>query len=212
MRVGARLSEHGVLVFAAPGGLKFRDIPTGRRWNHIESEFRGPKIIEGTASEHEVLIIAEGETDAARLTILYPEADVALLTVGANWRSHYDHTRMAQYPQVLIGTDGDAAGDAFSETMKRLIPHAQRFAPTEGRTDWCEIETENEAPELPGPPAVRHAGELALPFIDLSGAMAGEYAQPAQAVADLIYAEGVHVFDGHPARARRSWSPARRWT
>jgi len=45
VRVGARLQSDSTLAFAYPGGLKFRDMESGTRWNWVGSDFSALKIV-----------------------------------------------------------------------------------------------------------------------------------------------------------------------
>ena len=69
VRLGARMADGDVLAFAYDSGIKYRDIVTGKRWNWTGSTFKALKLVRGEGSS-ERIIVAEGETDAARLTIL----------------------------------------------------------------------------------------------------------------------------------------------
>jgi len=45
VRMGARLAAPSVIAFAFPGGIKFRDLVTDRRWSYVGSEFKAMKIV-----------------------------------------------------------------------------------------------------------------------------------------------------------------------
>src|SRR4051812_3374033 len=45
VRVGARLADTHVLAFAFPGGLKFRDLVSDRRWAYAGSTWRELKVV-----------------------------------------------------------------------------------------------------------------------------------------------------------------------
>lgn len=148
VRIGARLCSSTVLAVPFERGIKFRDIVTDRRWAYHGSDFRSSmKIIRAGTEPSNTIVLCEGETDAARLTMLYNGLDVGMMPVGAK---HFPASYAAQckpYDSVLCGTDPDAAGEAGWAKIKQLIPHAVRWRPDSG--DWCSIETVNDAPDLP---------------------------------------------------------------
>lgn len=154
VRVGARLSTGTVLAFAFPGGLKFRDMVTGQRWNYVGSTFDELKIIHsitntdpGTPAEY--VLVCEGETDAARLSSHYG-GDIGVLPVGARgWRDSYAE-QLEPYGTVYVATDADEAGDAGAERILRAIGRGQRFRPP--ANDWCEVE--GTLPSLPAKPEI----------------------------------------------------------
>lgn len=146
-RIGARLSAPDVLAFAFAGGIKYRNIVTDHRSNWFGSSFSQLKIIRGT--NREVVIVCEGETDAARLTMLY-DCDVALMPAGAKaWRDSYT-TQVEGYRVLLVGLDNDEAGEAGYRKIKKHLRHAVRFTPPAGAKDWCALdESTMPVPELP---------------------------------------------------------------
>ena len=110
VRLGGRLSDHTVLAFAFPGGVKYRDMLTGRRWNTAGATFTELKIIPAGAKPTERVLVCEGETDAARLSELYP-VDVAVMPAGAMAFQASYVEQLRSYRLVLIALDNDAAGD-----------------------------------------------------------------------------------------------------
>jgi 5S rRNA maturation endonuclease (ribonuclease M5) len=144
VRLGARLADPGVLTFAYDHGIKFRDIVTGRRWNYIGSEFTRMKVVPAQTDGATQCIVAEGETDAARLTELYPQADVAVMPAGAETFTEDFATQLKGYGLVLVGLDADAAGERGAQKIITSLPQAMRFAPP--ANDWCEA---GEVPPLP---------------------------------------------------------------
>lgn len=147
VRVGARLAGPTVLAFAYPGGIKYRNVETGQRWSYVGSEFVALKIVRSGADAADTVLIAEGESDAARLSMLYPSCDVAVLPAGARrWTSNFTK-QLDGYARVLVALDNDAAGDAGAAKIMEHVGQAQRFAPPEGCKDWCEFD--GEPPELP---------------------------------------------------------------
>jgi hypothetical protein len=147
VRIGTRLTDDTTLVFAYPGGLKFRNMVTGRRWSYAGSSWGQLKIVpsqQGTASR---CIVAEGETDGARLTLLYPTCDVAIQGGGAKFVPATFAHDMTRYDHVLIGLDPDEAGELGAEKWSSLLPNATRFAPP--AEDWCALD--GPPPTLPEP-------------------------------------------------------------
>lgn len=161
LRVGAKLSAPSVLAFAYGTGIKYRDMTTGKRWNYLGSEFPRMKIIKAPVQAG-VVIIAEGETDAAKLTECYPSCDVAVLPAGAKFFPATYAEQVREYTQVLVGTDNDTAGDHGASLVMEQVIHAQRFAPPEGYTDWCEV-PHTSVPEIPDAPEPPAPEELLVP-------------------------------------------------
>lgn len=153
LRVGAKLSAPSVLAFAYSGGIKYRDMTTGKRWSYFGSEWHAMKIIRA-AVESDRVIVAEGETDAARLTDLFPQCDIAVLPAGAKYFPPQYSDQILGYTQVLVGLDNDTAGNDGAALIMERIGHAQRFAPPEGYGDWCEVPSASvpDLPEAPEPP------------------------------------------------------------
>lgn len=146
VRIGTRMSASDVLAFVYPGGLKFRNLVTGQRWNYTGSSFSGVKIITGLQGPSDTVIVCEGETDAARLTMVYPQADVAMLPAGARAFPDGWAKQLLPYRGVLLGLDDDEAGEAGARKIAKLVPHAVRFKPP--AKDWCDTD---EFPDLPDP-------------------------------------------------------------
>lgn len=141
VRLGTRLASDSVLAFPFPGGIKYRDMVTGRRWNYFGSEFERLKIVRSQSGEADSVLVAEGETDGARLTILYPDCDVALLPAGARRFTAKYAEQLDSYARVLVGLDNDQAGEDGAAKIMELVAHAERFAPPAECNDWCEVET-----------------------------------------------------------------------
>lgn len=152
VRVGAKLSNYDVIAFAFPGGIKYRDMVTGSRWSYTGSVWQHLKIIKVGAERSDKVVVCEGETDAARLTMLY-DIDVAVLPAGAkNFPPQYADD-IESYSQVLVGLDNDQAGEDGSALILERVPTAQRFAPPETFNDWCEVDDAPPLPAIPEPPA-----------------------------------------------------------
>lgn len=142
VRIGARLSAPTVLAVAFEGGIKYRDVVTNRRTSYEGSTFDSLKLIPGRDSD--TVILCEGETDAARLTMLY-DCDVGLLPSGAgHWTDGYA-TQVAHYDRVFVGLDDDQAGERGWMKIQASLPHAVRWRPP--ANDWCEVE--GDPPPLP---------------------------------------------------------------
>lgn len=144
VRVGARLADDNVLAFAAPGGIKFRDIVSDRRWSYAGSEWREMKIIRRDSA---TCLVAEGETDGARLSDGYPDCDVAIMPAGAGYFPDTYAAQLARYDRVLVALDTDAAGERGATAILERVAQAERFAPP--ANDWCEA---TELPPLPPAP------------------------------------------------------------
>jgi len=155
LRVGARLAKPTVLAFAFEGGIKYRDVVTGRRDAFLGSTFRSLKIIPAQEQPADTMILCEGETDAARLTMLYPETDVGVMPAGAKaWFASYT-VQVEHYKRLLVGLDNDEAGAAGYEKIRAALPHAVRFCPPAPATDWCDLDSEPPAlPDVPDRTAV----------------------------------------------------------
>ncbi|MGZ6854086.1 MAG: AAA family ATPase [Mycobacteriaceae bacterium] len=197
VRLGAKLSAPTVLAFAFPGGVKYRDVENGNRWSAAGSEWTRLKIVRAGVEPSDTVIVAEGETDGARLTMLY-SVDVAVLPAGAKGIRQEYADQLSTYGRVLIGLDNDEAGQAGAAKLSKLIPHAQRFAAPEGVKDWCALDPNAGAPPLPD----TDAGCGTLVFRSLLPAFRGELPAPSIAVDDLIYDEGVHWISGHPGSGK----------
>ena len=144
LKLGSRITNGRVLCFAYPGGIKYRDIVTNKRWNYYGSEFHELKIVPAGAQPTESVLVAEGETDGAWLSSAY-ELDVALLPAGALRFTERFAEQLSTYEQVLVALDNDTAGDKGARKIIDKLSNAVRFAPP-GK-DWCEIS--GEPPELP---------------------------------------------------------------
>jgi len=196
VRLGARLSDLTVIAYPYAVGIKYRDLVTGQRWTSHGAEFRQLKLVR-RGHDSDTVIVAEGETDAARLTMLYPEVDVAVLPAGAKRFTSDFAAQLASYARVLAALDKDAAGDDGWAKLQGLLPTAARFAPPDGN-DWCEFE--GEPPELPEAPVVDSVGPIV--FEDLAALIEAGIPEPEILVDDLLYTEGVHWVSGHPGSGK----------
>lgn len=162
LRLGAKLSAPTVLAFAYPGGIKYRDMVTGKRWSYVGSEWLALKIIKAPV-ESDVVIVAEGETDSIKLSECYPSCDIAVLPAGAKYFPSHFADQILGYTQVLVGLDNDTAGHHGAALVAERIAHAQRFAPPEIYNDWCEVPC-TEVPELPEAPTPPDPEEILVPL------------------------------------------------
>ena len=145
VRLGAKLAEPTVLAFAYEGGIKFRDMVTGRRWSYVDSSW--DKLLFIRAEQPSTTcIVAEGETDGARLAMLYPDVDVAVMGGGAKYVPESFIEQTADYELVLVALDADEAGEAGAAKWAEHAANAMRFAPP--ANDWCATPDE-EVPRLP---------------------------------------------------------------
>lgn len=210
VRLGTRLAEYDVLAFPFPGGIKYRDIITDRKWSYGGSEFRNLKIVPAAREPTDCVIVAEGETDGARLTMLYPEVDVAILPAGADPRPHASRyaDQLRGYQLILQAQDPDRGGDTGSAMLAELLSNRNvRFTTPTGK-DWCEFE--GEPPPLPTPPEVVCAGGLV--FEDLRGILSDALPAPDLMVDELLYVEGVHWISGHPGCGKTTLMMHAAWT
>jgi hypothetical protein len=127
VRLGAKLSAPTVLAFAFPGGIKYRDVESGKRWSAAGSEWSKLKVVRAGVEQSDTVIVAEGETDGARLTMLYSATSRCCLPAR---RASSPLRRAARgYARVLIGLDNDEAGEEGAAKLAALLPQALRFAP-----------------------------------------------------------------------------------
>lgn len=196
IRVGARLSDYRVLAFAGPGYIKYRNMETDERSTMPGSALNELRMVPSQTGDSDTVIVAEGETDAARLTMLYPQANVGILPGGARRLTQTMVEQVVGYPVVLATYDqgdGDGAGDKGWVKFKAHVPHAVRWNPR-GCHDWCDFE--GEAPDLPLPVEVDRVGPII--FRSLAEVVAGGVPDPEVLVDDLLYTEGLHLVSGHP--------------
>lgn len=206
VRLGARLTDTGALAFGFPGGIKFRDMVTDSRWSYVGSVFKELKIVRAREPSA-VVIVAEGETDGARLSMLYPNADIAVLPAGADPRPHTKTyaSQLNDYGLVLLGQDHDVAGDRGADELAAAltVPSRRWLAPGD---DWA---ASLDAPPLPAPPEIVRAG--ALVFEDLRPILDGGLPPLETIVDDLVYVSGVHWFQGHPGSGKTTLAMAAAW-
>lgn len=192
VKVGARLAGAGVVAFAGPGYIKYRQLDSGRKWSYIGSEFPQLKLIRAAAQPSDTVIVCEGETDAARLTLLYPDCDVASLPNGVDCVYPEYGKQLAPYQRVVIATDSDEGGERGADRIRKLRPDALRMPPP--TKDWCELD--GDAPPLPEPEddGTEVIGGIVFEALDLEETEP----DPDILVDDLLYGAGVHLLSGHP--------------
>lgn len=201
VRIGARLGDDTTIAFGGPGYIKFRDLVSGQRWAYAGCEYKQLKVISAGVTPTDVVIVAEGESDAARLTEGYG-LDVAMLPAGAGFFPESYAAALREYHHVLVALDTDAAGERGAQAILAALPQAQRFAPPENPDhDWCGLETLPPLPELTATDVV--GGIL---FEDLRGLLTGGVPEPEVMVDDLLYTEGVHWISGHPGSGKTTLS------
>lgn len=149
VRVGARMSQTHVLAFFFPGaGIRYRDLIANRRWTSPGASFHEtPRIIPGT--EHDALVVVEGETDAARISGAQKK-DV-LITWAMDGPIPPAWVEAAQaYDTVYMAQDNDDAGNSAAIKFSRAVRNPVRWQPPEGYEDWASVE--GALPDLPEPP------------------------------------------------------------
>ena len=169
LRLGARLSGEDTLVFAYGKGIKFRNMITGRMWSRIGSEWPEMKIVKAGTGNTEEVIVCEGESDGARLAMLY-DVDVAIMPAGARYFPETMAEQLEPYSRVLVALDKDEAGEEGSVLIREARPDAIRFpAPGDEGCDWSDVGHEDPIPELPGPVDEGDDREDALPVLVAAG-------------------------------------------
>jgi hypothetical protein len=205
-RTGCRMADAAepTLMWAWPGGAKWRRLDTGKRWNSLAPSWKRAHImdaLDGRAAV--VLLVAEGETDAARLSLLYPFAAVAVLPLGADYLPPKLPEQAAAYEAVYLCHDADEAGDQGAERGKRAMPQAVRHRPPDD-TDWCDWPSGTDPPPLAKPPDA--CGSIV--FEDFAKVLAEGVPDPLQLIPDVLYEEGVHWFSGEPGCGKTTLSAA----
>lgn len=199
MRLGTRV-QGNTLAFAYPSGIKFRDMETGKRWSYFGSDFHELKIVRSGKDRSGTVIVVEGETDAARLSMVY-DCDIAALPAGAKRFTQAFADQLMAYPQVLVGLDDDAAGNTGAQKIAGYVPHAVRFLPP--ANDWCAVqEGFPPLPEIVAPADT--CGPIV--FTDLVAVIEGGLPEPEVLVDDQVYTEGVHWLSGHPGSGKTTFA------
>lgn len=162
LRMGTKLAEGDVLAFAYDKGIKFRNMSEGRMWSYVGSEWPHMKIVRASETPTEQVIVCEGETDGARLSMGY-DCDVAIMPGGARNFPETMAEQLQEYSQVLMGLDKDAAGEDGCTKIAASHKNTVRFpAPAAG--DWADTAT-GDLPDLPDitEPVVDLSSELLVP-------------------------------------------------
>lgn len=201
LRTRARLAQPNVLAFAYKGGIKYRNMESGERWTYVGSAFAALTIIRHSASPSDTVILVEGETDGARLSMVYP-CDVAMLPAGAKRFTRDFADQLKGYEKILIGLDNDEAGEEGAAKIQEYLPQAFRFLPPDGCNDWCSVA--EGFPPLPEKPAVDACGTIV--FEDIIGLIDGGIPDPEILVDDVLYTEGVHWLDAHPGAGKSTFA------
>lgn len=149
LRLGARLSGEDTLVFAYSKGIKFRNMVTGKMWSRVGSEWPEMKIVRAGTEPTEEVIVCEGESDGARLSMLY-DVDVAIMPAGARYFPDTMAEQLEPYSRVLVALDKDEAGEEGSLLIREARADALRFpAPGDTERDWSDIGPDDPYPDLP---------------------------------------------------------------
>lgn len=209
-RMGARLSKPDVIAWPYPQGLKYRELVTGKKWGYEGSKFPQMRMLRAASGRATGCIVVEGETDAARVTMLYPDLDVGIMGAGAKQVAFGMALQVAKYEVVYIALDKDEAGEAGAAKWMDLMTTAVRHTAPEGCKDWCEIPEGDTPPALPEPGVVQQQVEYAtfsaggITFADLAEIDIEALPEPEILVPGFLYAEGVHWVDGVPGHGKTS--------
>lgn len=201
VRVRARLAQPNVLAYAYAGGIKYRNIESGERWAYHGSAFPALLLVRHAAAPSDTVILVEGETDGARLSMVYA-CDVAILPAGAKRFTTEYAQQLATYDKILIGLDNDAAGEAGATKIQEYLPQALRFLPPDNCNDWCSVA--DGFPPLPDAPARDACGTIV--FEDIATLIEGGIPDPEVLVDDMLYTEGVHWLDAHPGAGKSTFA------
>ncbi len=117
-------------------GIKYRSIATAKRYAEGGSGFDRPLVIGNKDSKH--WIIAEGETDGARLfDLTRGRAAIAILPSGAVAIRRELFDCVPRGALVFAALDNDDAGERGSTKLRAMVD-AIRLVPPEGCNDWAE--------------------------------------------------------------------------
>lgn len=154
VRLGGRFFKdpQPTLAFSFGRGIKYRDLTNGRRWNYPGSEWPNLHLVEATSPVGaSTLIVAEGETDAARLSRLYPEATVGIQAAGAKDVRAASVEQARAFERVFVALDRDEAGTAGWVKWREALPGVVRWLPPDDAEDWGAWEGDTPPP-LPDAP------------------------------------------------------------
>jgi adenylylsulfate kinase-like enzyme len=200
---GRYAPEYGddVVMWCWVGGAKFRNLESGHRWN--TPAFKPPRAhviepLDGRTGA--VLLVAEGETDAARLHRLYPFAAVAILPLGADYLPSQLPAQCAAFDAVYACQDADTNGDAGAARLAELVPQCVRHRPpeTEHHNDWAAWPPDEQPPPLAKPPDA--CGSIV--FEDFAQALKDGVPDPVQIIQNVLYEGAVHWIDAHPGSGK----------
>lgn len=198
-RTAARYAdgEEDVVLWCWRGGTKSRDLATGRRWNSLGFRPDHAHIMEPfDGRTGAVLLVAEGETDAARLHLMYRFASVAVLPLGAEYIPPCFADQATAFDAVYACQDADAAGDAGAALLASKLPQVVRHRPPENEphNDWASVPPDEDPPALPQAPDA--CGTII--FEDFATLLEQDLPEPVQLVPNVLYDEGVHWLSGEP--------------
>lgn len=171
LRLGARLSGEDTLVFAYGKGIKFRNMVTGKMWSRVGSEWPTMKIVRAGTEPTEEVIVCEGESDGARLAMLY-DVDVAIMPAGARYFPETMAEQLESYPRVLVALDKDEAGEEGALLVTEARPDAVRFpAPGDEGEDWSDVGVDDPYPDLPAYDSEEAEDDAPLPILVSAGVL-----------------------------------------
>jgi hypothetical protein len=157
LRLGAKLAAEDTIAYAYDQGIKFRNMITGQMWSYTGSEWPRMRIIRNGSGQTEQLIVCEGETDGARLSMLY-DLDVAVMPAGARYFPDTMAEQLHDYAQVLVALDKDEAGEDGSVKVAESHNNTVRF-PAPGDGDWSDLTSTDALPDIPPIPTLAEQPE-----------------------------------------------------
>lgn len=194
MRVGTKMLSVNELAYMGKGYIHYRNLVTGKKWSTKGAEFPQLKIAKAPGNS-DTVIVCEGETDHARLTMLYPEHDIARMPNGVDAIGKEFKDQLDKYATVIVALDADEGGERGAGRLRELRPDALRLVPPAPATDWCEY------PGAAVPlPKRDPAAELGLS--SLAALIANGIPDPEFLIPELLYAEGIHWLSGHPGAGK----------
>jgi hypothetical protein len=138
-----------VLGFYAPNGrvcgVKYRALSSGKRWAESGSTYPRPMVLGDLGSPD--WLVAEGETDAARLHELTAgRCAVLVLPAGAKTFHRSYAGSIPRDATVYLMHDSDRYGEEGACKAARVIGgRTVRVAPPKPAKDWCEWDGDTDA-------------------------------------------------------------------